>query len=65
MLLELRERIADEFRVVAADPVISARLEATGQIVTVRGPSEFAAGIAELRAKLATTAKTLGIKAAQ
>jgi tripartite-type tricarboxylate transporter receptor subunit TctC len=65
MLLELRERIADEFRVVATDPVISTRLGATGQIVTVRGPTEFAAGIAELRAKLAATAKTLGIKSAQ
>jgi tripartite-type tricarboxylate transporter receptor subunit TctC len=63
---DLRERIANDLRaVVAADPVISTRLEATGQIVTVRGPTEFEAGIGELRANLATTAKILGIKSAQ
>jgi len=59
---ELRERIADALRaVVAADPVIATRLAATGQIVAVRGPGEFAAAIEELRAKLAQTAKALGI----
>jgi tripartite-type tricarboxylate transporter receptor subunit TctC len=63
---DLRERIANDLRaVVAADPVISTRLEATGQIVTVRGPTEFEAGSGELRANLATTAKILGIKSAQ
>ena len=62
----LRERIADEVRTVAAaDPLIATRLAATGQVVTIRGPAEFAAAIAELRAKLATTAKVLGIKSAQ
>ncbi len=64
--LELRERIADEVRAVAAaDPVIATRLAATGQVVTIRGPAEFATAIAELRAKLAATAKVLGIKSAQ
>ena len=33
--------------VVAADPTIAARLAATGQVVDVRGPAEFAAGIKE------------------
>jgi tripartite-type tricarboxylate transporter receptor subunit TctC len=66
MPLALRERIAEDFRAVAAeDPVLAKRLEATGQIVSVRGPTEFAATIAELRAKLAATAKVLGIKPAQ
>ena len=66
MLVELRGRIADELRaVVAADPVITTRIESTGQIVGIRGPTEFAAEIKELRAKLAATAKTLGIKSAQ
>ena len=43
----------------------SPRLEATGQIVDLRGPAEFAAGIEELRDKLAAIAKVLGIKPAQ
>ena len=61
--LELRERIADEVRAVAAaDPMIATRLAATGQVVLIRGPAEFAAAIAELRAKLAAV---LGIKSAQ
>ncbi len=66
MPLELRERIADEVRAVAAaDPAIATRLAATGQVVVIRGPAEFAAAIAELRAKLAATAKVLGIRSAQ
>ena len=63
---ELRERIADDLRAVAAaDPVIATRLAATAQIVNVRGPAEFAAGIAQQRAKLAAVAKALDIKPAQ
>jgi hypothetical protein len=59
---ELRERVADDLRAVAAaDPLIATRLAATGQTVNVRGPAEFAAAIEELRAKLAATAKILGI----
>jgi tripartite-type tricarboxylate transporter receptor subunit TctC len=66
MPVELREYVADGLRsAAAADPVISTRLAATGQIVAVRGPDEFAAGIAALRAKLAATAETLGIRSAQ
>jgi tripartite-type tricarboxylate transporter receptor subunit TctC len=63
MILELRERIARELAAVL-DPLIRERLEATGQIVDVRGPSEFAAAIAEQRAKLAAIATVLGIKSA-
>jgi hypothetical protein len=37
----------------------------TGQIVDLRGPHEFAAGIKEIRDQLAAIAQTLGIKAAQ
>jgi tripartite-type tricarboxylate transporter receptor subunit TctC len=64
MALDLRERIAADMAAVA-DPVIRERLEATGQIVNLRGPAEFAAAIAEQRAKLAAIAKVLGIKSAQ
>jgi tripartite-type tricarboxylate transporter receptor subunit TctC len=46
MSAALRESIAADIKaVVAADPAIAARLEATGQIVDIRGPAEFAAGI--------------------
>jgi tripartite-type tricarboxylate transporter receptor subunit TctC len=62
----LREGIAADIRaVVAADPTIAARLGATGQVVDVRGPAEFAASIKEQHDKLADIAQALGIKAAQ
>jgi len=66
MPLALREWIAKDLRaVVATDPVITSRIEASGQIVAIGGPSEFAAAIGDLRAKLAATAKVLGLKQAQ
>jgi tripartite-type tricarboxylate transporter receptor subunit TctC len=62
----LRQSIADDVKaVVAADPTIATRLEATGQVVDVRGPAEFAAGIQEMRDRLAAIAQLLGVKAAQ
>jgi tripartite-type tricarboxylate transporter receptor subunit TctC len=66
MARDLRERIASDLQAIAAaDAVIVGRLAATGQIVDVRGPAEFAAGIEEQRATLAAIAKTLGIKSTQ
>jgi tripartite-type tricarboxylate transporter receptor subunit TctC len=66
MASELRDRIAVALGEVAvADPVIATRLAATGQLVNVRGPAEFAAAIEQQRAKLAEIAKILGIKSAQ
>ena len=63
MTSAVRESIAADVRaVVAADPTIATRLAATGQVVDVRGPAEFAAGIKEIRDQLADIAKTLGIK---
>jgi len=64
MALELRERIAADLAAVV-DPLVKERLEATGQMVNLRGPTEFAAGVEEQRAKLAAIAKVLGIKSAQ
>jgi tripartite-type tricarboxylate transporter receptor subunit TctC len=62
----LRESIADDIKAtVAADPTIATRLEATGQVVDIRGPAEFTAGIKEMRDQLASIAQTLGVKAAQ
>jgi tripartite-type tricarboxylate transporter receptor subunit TctC len=66
MASALREQVADDVRtVIAADPGIAATLAATGQVVDIRGPAEFSAGIAQLRGQLAAIAKTLGISAAQ
>jgi len=66
MPIALRERVANELRaVVEADPVITARIEATGQIVAIGGPDAFAAEITRLRSKLAATAEILGFKRAQ
>jgi tripartite-type tricarboxylate transporter receptor subunit TctC len=66
MPLAVREQIAADVRAaVASDPTISTKLEATGQIVDVRGPNEFAAGIKEMNDQLAGIAKVLGMKAAQ
>jgi tripartite-type tricarboxylate transporter receptor subunit TctC len=63
MAMEQRQRIADDIRaVVDADPSIAQRLAATGQVVNVRGPAEFTAGVAELRGKLAAIAQSLGMK---
>jgi tripartite-type tricarboxylate transporter receptor subunit TctC len=66
MSTTLRESIAADVRaVVEADPTIASRLAATGQVVDIRGPAEFAAGIKEIRDQLASIAQALGIKAAQ
>jgi tripartite-type tricarboxylate transporter receptor subunit TctC len=62
----LRDNIAADIKaVVAADPTIATRLGATGQIVDIRGPAEFATGIKAMRDQLASIAQTLGIKAAR
>ena len=48
MSMALRESIAGDVRaVVEADPTIASRLAQTGQVVDLRGPREFAAGIKE------------------
>jgi tripartite-type tricarboxylate transporter receptor subunit TctC len=62
----LRDSIAADVKaVVDANPEIAKRLQATGQVVDIRGPAEFASGIKEMRDQLAGIAKVLGIKAAQ
>jgi tripartite-type tricarboxylate transporter receptor subunit TctC len=66
MPIELRESIAADVRaVVGADPTIASRLAVTGQVIDLRGPREFAAGIKRIRDQLASIALTLGIKPAQ
>jgi tripartite-type tricarboxylate transporter receptor subunit TctC len=65
MSSELRERIAADVRAVGADPTIAERLGATGQVMNLGSPAEFAASIEEQRERVATAAKDLGIKAAR
>ena len=60
MPLELRKRITADVRAVA-DDTIKDRLNATGQILNIGGPEEFAKSIDEQRAKVAAFAKELGV----
>jgi tripartite-type tricarboxylate transporter receptor subunit TctC len=64
MSLDLRTRIAGDFRAVA-DKTIADRLNVTGQILNIGGPDEFAKSIDEQRAKIAAFAGALGIKPMQ
>jgi tripartite-type tricarboxylate transporter receptor subunit TctC len=60
MPLDLRRRITADVAAVA-DATIKDRLAATGQILNVGGPEEFATSIDGQRAAVAAFAKTLGI----
>src|SRR6516225_9461081 len=62
---KLRESIAADFQKIAEEPIIAKLLGDTGQIMSVLGPAQFGARVQEQRDKLATLAKTLGVKAAQ
>jgi tripartite-type tricarboxylate transporter receptor subunit TctC len=64
--LTVRDQIAADVRaVIDADPSIGQRLEKTGQVMDVRGPQDFAAGIKELQDKLAAIAKLVDMKPVQ
>ncbi|MGA2891998.1 MAG: tripartite tricarboxylate transporter substrate binding protein [Xanthobacteraceae bacterium] len=58
---ELRERITSDIRAVA-DDTIKDRLAATGQLLNVGGPEEFAKSIDEQRSQVAKFAKQLRIE---
>jgi|SRR5579864_49781 len=60
---ELKEKIAADVRAVAADGVIAERLKATGQVINIGGPGEFADAIEAQRAKIAATVKAIDFKA--
>ncbi|HXX08578.1 MAG TPA: tripartite tricarboxylate transporter substrate binding protein [Pseudolabrys sp.] len=62
---DVRTKIADDIRAVAADPEIVKRLTATGQIVSPGNATEFAASIAQQRAQVAAVAKLFGNKPIQ
>jgi tripartite-type tricarboxylate transporter receptor subunit TctC len=59
---QLKEKIAADVRDVTADGSIAKRLEATGQIVNVGGPKEFASSIAEQSSKVAAVVKAIDFK---
>ena len=59
---QLKEKIAADVRDVSADGSIGNRLEATGQIINVGGPKEFAAAIAEQNANVAAVVKAIDFK---
>jgi tripartite-type tricarboxylate transporter receptor subunit TctC len=63
--IELKEKITADFRAVAADGSIAERLKATGQIINIGGPKEFADAIDEQRAKVAATVKAINFKPKQ
>jgi len=65
MSTDTRENIARDVLAIAADRDIGARFAATGQVVNVGTPAEFAASIEEQRARVAAAAKDLGLKPAQ
>jgi tripartite-type tricarboxylate transporter receptor subunit TctC len=60
MPLDLRQRIAGDFRAVA-DDTIKDRLATTGQLLNVGGPEEFAKSSDDQRAQVAAFAKELGV----
>jgi tripartite-type tricarboxylate transporter receptor subunit TctC len=59
---QIKEKIAADVREVTADGTIAERLEATGQIVKIGGPKEFAASIAEQSANVAAVVKAIDLK---
>ncbi len=59
---QLKEKIAADVRDAAADGSLGNRLEATGQIIKVGGPKEFAASIAEQSGNVAAVVKAIDFK---
>ena len=62
MTQDLRDRIGKEVVAVVAEPEITKRLVATGQMVRTGGPADMAQTLKEQAAQMATVAKTLGLK---
>lgn len=62
---ERKSIAADISSVANADPAIGKRIADIGTIMSIRGPSEFAASVDQQRLRIADIARTLGLKAAQ
>ena len=58
----LKEKIAADFKEAAADGSIGVRLGATGSVINIGGPDDFAAAIAEQTAAIAATVKAINFK---
>ncbi len=58
----LKAKIAADVKAVTADGVIAERLKATGQVINVGGPKEFADAIESQRAKIAATVAAINFK---
>ena len=61
----VRDRIAADVRTILADPEITNRLTATGQVVNYGSAAEFGAAIDKQRAQATEAGQVLGIKPAQ
>ena len=61
----VKEKIAADFKAAAADGSIAERLKATGQVINVGGPQEFAASIDEQRNNVAAVVKAIDFKPKQ
>jgi tripartite-type tricarboxylate transporter receptor subunit TctC len=59
---QIKEKIAADVRDVTADGSIGDRLLATGQIINIGGPKEFAGSIAEQSANVAAVVKAIDFK---
>jgi tripartite-type tricarboxylate transporter receptor subunit TctC len=59
---DLKEKIAADVMAVAADGVIAERLKATGQVINIGGPKEFADAVEMQHAKIAATVKAINFK---
>jgi tripartite-type tricarboxylate transporter receptor subunit TctC len=62
MPIELRERVAADIQAII-DPAMATKLAATGQVLNVTTPAEYAAAIEDQRGKVAAVADIIGIKA--
>jgi tripartite-type tricarboxylate transporter receptor subunit TctC len=58
---DLRERIAADVRVVAAEPMITKQLEAVGMLAKASMPAEYAATLDAQRTRWAMLARTYGV----
>ena len=61
----LKQKIAADIRSVAQDGAIGERLKATGQVMNIGGPKEFADSIEEQRANVASIVKQIDFKPKQ
>ena len=62
---QLKEKIAADFRTAAQDGAIADRLKATGQVINVGRPKEFADSIEEQRSNVASIVKAINFQPKQ